>query len=102
MELAALYDYKLAENTALSFYAAPVGDPAFGPPAFPHRASASEDPIAPLGHHFQDSTHIANEVITLGIAHTISGWKPQASMGANPMSIAGTLIPARLTPGQLA
>jgi len=69
MELAALYDYKLAENTALSFYAAPVGDPAFGPPAFPHRASASEDPIAPLGHHFQDSTHIANEVITLGISH---------------------------------
>ena len=69
MELAALYDYKLAENTALSFYAAPVGDPAFGPPAFPHRASASEDPIAPLGHHFQDSTHIANEVITLGITH---------------------------------
>ena len=69
MELAALYDYKLVENTAFSFYAAPVGDPAFGPPAFPHRASASEDPIAPLGHHFQDSTHIANEVITLGITH---------------------------------
>ncbi len=69
MELAALYDYKLGEHTALSFYAAPVGDPAFGPPAFPHRASASEDPLAPLGHHFQDSTHIANEVITFGITH---------------------------------
>jgi hypothetical protein len=69
MELAALYDYKLNERTALSFYAAPVGDPAFGPPAYPHRASASEDPMAPLGHHFQDSTHIANEVITLGVAH---------------------------------
>lgn len=67
MELAALYDYKLGEDTSLSFYAAPIGDPAFGPPAYPHRASASEDPIAPLGHHFQDSTHIASNVLTLGI-----------------------------------
>jgi hypothetical protein len=69
MELAALYDYKLNKKTALSFYAAPVGDPAFGPPAYPHRASASEDPIAPLGHHSEDSTHIASDVVTLGITH---------------------------------
>jgi hypothetical protein len=69
MELAALYDYKLNEKTLLSFYLAPVGDPALGPPAYPHRASASEDPLAPLGHHFEDSTHIASEVITLGITH---------------------------------
>jgi len=40
-----------------------------GPPAYPHRASASEDPIAPLGHHLQDSTHIAADVITAGITH---------------------------------
>ena len=31
MELAALYDYKFGEKTMLSFYAAPVGDPAMGP-----------------------------------------------------------------------
>ena len=31
MELAALYDYKLNEKTMLSFYLAPVGDPAMGP-----------------------------------------------------------------------
>jgi hypothetical protein len=69
MELAALYDYKLGEKTMLSFYGAPVGDPAMGPVAYPHRASASEDPIAPLGHHLQDSTHIADDVITVGITH---------------------------------
>ena len=69
MELAALYDYKLAEHTLLSFYAAPMGDPAMGPTAYPHRASASEDPIAPLGHHLQDSTHIAADVVTVGITH---------------------------------
>jgi hypothetical protein len=69
MELAALYDYKLSEKTLVSFYAAPVGDPAFGPPAYPHRISASENPAAPLGHHFEDSTHIASDVITLGVAY---------------------------------
>ena len=54
MELAAMYDYNVGEKTMLSFYGAPVGDPAMGPVAYPHRASASEDPIAPLGHHLQD------------------------------------------------
>jgi hypothetical protein len=69
MELAALYDYKLGEKTALSFYAAPVGDPALGPVAYPHRMSAAENPMAPLGHHLEDSTHIASDVVTLGITH---------------------------------
>jgi hypothetical protein len=69
MELAALYDYNLTEHTLLSFYAAPMGDPAMGPPGYPHRASASEDPIAPLGHHLQDSTHIAADVITAGVTY---------------------------------
>ncbi len=49
MELAALYDLKLGQQSLLSFYAAPVGDPALGPTAYPHRASASENPVgAPL------------------------------------------------------
>ena len=69
MELAALYDYKLSANALLSFYAAPMGDPAMGPLAYPHRPSASEDPIAPLGHHLQDSTHIADDVITAGLTY---------------------------------
>jgi len=69
MELAAMYDYDINEHTALSFYAAPVGDPALGPPSFPHRASAAEDPMAPLGHHLQDSTHIADDVVTVGFTY---------------------------------
>jgi hypothetical protein len=69
MEVAGLYDWKVAERTLLSFYAAPVGDPAMGPPAYAHRVSASENPIAPLGHHLQDSTHIADGVVTAGLAY---------------------------------
>ncbi|MGH9515178.1 MAG: hypothetical protein ACRD3P_05815 [Terriglobales bacterium] len=69
MEIAAMYDYRVSGHTLLSVYAAPIGDPALGPPAYPHRASASQNPLAPLGHHLQDSTHIADDVITLGITH---------------------------------
>lgn len=69
MEIAALYDLKLGEHALLSFYAAPVGDPAMGPAAYEHRASASENPLASLGHHLQDSTHIANDVVTSGLTY---------------------------------
>ena len=69
MELAALYDYKIGEHALLSLYAAPMGDPAMGPVAYPHRVSASENPLASLGHHLEDSTHIASDVVTAGFAY---------------------------------
>ncbi len=61
------YVHSLSENTVLHLYYAPVGDPALGPVAFPHRASAFELPQATLGHHWQDSTHIANNVATVAM-----------------------------------
>jgi hypothetical protein len=81
MEIAALYDRRLGARALASFYVAPVGDPALGPEAFPHRPSASEDPLAPLGHHLQDSTHIADDVLTGGLAwtHNQSGIRVEAS-----------------------
>lgn len=69
MSLGFQYALSLGENTTLEFYFAPVGDPALGPIAYPHRASAMELPQATLAHHWQDSTHIANEVATVGIAY---------------------------------
>lgn len=69
MEIGALYDLKLGQQTLLSFYFAPMGDPAMGPTAYPHRASASENPMAALGHHLEDSTHISDDVITVGLTH---------------------------------
>jgi hypothetical protein len=62
------YTYQLAEDTFVSAYFAPVGDPALGPVAFPHRASAMELPEATISHHWQDSTHISDEVLTVGIS----------------------------------
>jgi mono/diheme cytochrome c family protein len=67
MELSVGYTIKMSEQVALNFYGAPVGEPALGPVAFMHRWSASENPSAPLGHHWQDSTHITHGVITAGV-----------------------------------
>jgi len=69
MALGVHYAYSIGERTILQLYFAPMGDPALGPVAYPHRASASELAQAPLSHHWQDSTHIANEVLTAGVSY---------------------------------
>jgi len=84
MELVALYDLHLGERTLLSLYAAPVGDPAIGPTAYPHRQSAAEDPIAALGHHQEDSTHIAFNVLTGGITWRWLRFEESGFHGAEP------------------
>lgn len=84
MELAALYDVRLGEKSLLSFYFAPMGDPAMGPTAYPHRASARENPVAALGHHQQDSTHIADNVMTVGATHGIVRMEASGFHGREP------------------
>ncbi|WP_181955709.1 hypothetical protein [Granulicella sp. WH15] len=84
MELGALYDLRLGHHALLSLYAAPVGDPAIGPTAYPHRLSASEDPIAALGHHQQDSTHIAFNVFTAGLTWKTIRLEGSGFHGAEP------------------
>ncbi len=69
MELAAMYDQNLGKRGLTTLYVAPVGDPALGPTAYPHRASAESNPLAPLGHHLEDSTHIAYDVLTAGLTY---------------------------------
>ena len=67
MEIAALYTRPFSASSAFQLYAAPAGEPALGPVAFPHRFSAASDPLAPLAHHWQDSTHISFGVLTAGL-----------------------------------
>lgn len=69
MELAAKYTHPLDKESAVFAYYAPVGEPALGPTVFMHRASALDNPAAPIGHHWQDSTHISSGVFTLGGRH---------------------------------
>lgn len=84
MELAAFYDVKLGEHTLVSFYGGPVGDPAMGPTAYPHRASAAENPMAALGHHLEDSTHIADDVITGGLTYRALRFEVSGFHGREP------------------
>jgi hypothetical protein len=65
-ELSLLYSRPLTEKLSWEFYGGPAAEPALGPVAYIHRASASELPIAPLSHHLQDSTHTSFGVITTG------------------------------------
>jgi hypothetical protein len=67
MELTGRYDLQLTDKSSFFLYGGPVGEPALGPPAYPHRASASENPLAVLGHHQEDSTHVSDAVITAGL-----------------------------------
>jgi hypothetical protein len=96
MELAALYDYKLGEKTMLSFYGAPMGDPAMGPVAYPHRVSSSEDPIAPLGHHLQDSTHIAGDVVTVGMTYRSVRLEASGFHGREPNESRWSIDPGKI------
>jgi len=65
-ELSVSWTHALGAMSALQLYAAPVGEPALGPPAFPHRPVGENDPLAPIGHHWQDATHISFGVVTAG------------------------------------
>ncbi len=67
MEVAARFRREVGVGVGVDLYVAPAGEPALGPVAYPHRASALSDPMAPLGHHWQDATHITYGVVTAGV-----------------------------------
>jgi len=84
MSLGFHYMHQVSEGLMWDVYFAPVGDPALGPVAFPHRASAAELPEATLSHHWQDSTHIANEVVTGGLTYREVRVEASGFYGAEP------------------
>lgn len=77
MEVGLLYERPVSSTLGISLYAAPSGEPALGPVAFMHRPSAMDNPFAPLGHHWQDATHISFGVLTAGVFGR--SWKVEGS-----------------------
>jgi hypothetical protein len=69
MQLAAVWQVRVNESTGFTLAGAPIGEPALGPVAFMHRASAADNPTAPLGHHTFDSQHVSFGVITAAVDH---------------------------------
>ena len=98
MELSVQYAHKLGEFALWDVYYAVVGDPALGPVAYPHRASASEIPQATLGHHWEDSTHIRTTWLRLGCRTRRCASKPLDFMARSPARTGGTFNRARWIP----
>ena len=70
----------MSGSTGLSITGAASGSPALGPVAFMHRASAFDNPMAPLTHHSFDATHISFGVVTGGVSRgrwTVEGSRLQ-------------------------
>jgi hypothetical protein len=78
MEVAALYDRAISKDVGLELYLAPSGEPALGPPASMHRTSSMDDPMVPIGHHWQDASHVSFGVVTAGVF--TSRWKLEGSI----------------------
>src|SRR5438552_1493156 len=78
MEISAEYNAPLKGSLRWQVYAAPAGEPALGPVAYPPRVSAMPNPLAPISHHWLDSTHVAFGVVTAGVY--ANRWKAEASV----------------------
>jgi hypothetical protein len=78
MELAVQYQRAINSSFAYQVYGGLAGEPALGPVAFPHRVSALPNPVAPISHHWLDSTHISFGVLTAGLYQR--SWKAEASL----------------------
>jgi hypothetical protein len=84
MSLAASYERSLGESSMARLYAGAIGEPAFGPAPFFHRASAQFDPIAPLSNDMLNPAHISYGLVTAGLATGPLLWEASVFNGRSP------------------
>ena len=84
MNLSVTYRAGISPRSGVWLQVAPVGEPALGPVAFMHRPSSGDNPSAPLGHHWQDATHISYNVVTVGGGVSRVGLDLSAFHGGEP------------------
>lgn len=77
MELAMDYERTIRDNWRWQVYGGLAGEPALGPPGYPHRASAATNPLAPISHHWLESTVVSFGVVTVGVHN--QRWKTEFS-----------------------
>lgn len=63
------YTHMFSKDADVFGYFGYPGEPALGTTTFMHRVSSMNNPDAPLGHHWQDATHITFGVATLGLRY---------------------------------
>ncbi len=95
-EAALTYSTQISRSTSAFVYVGYPGEPALGPPTYMHRSIAYDMPDAPIGHHWEDSTHITFGVVTAGV--TLKDLKFEASTftGREPNEIRTNFDPVGL------
>jgi hypothetical protein len=83
MELAGSWSVARGDHS-LFVYAGLPGEPALGPPAFMHRFSGASIPVAPITHHWLDSSHITFGVVTGGVVAGRAKLEASAFRGREP------------------
>lgn len=83
-ELSIAYTHMLSEDMDAFAYLGYPGEPALGPVAFMHRPSSQNSLNSPLGHHWQDATHITFGVATLGFRYKIMKLEGSLFTGREP------------------
>ncbi len=68
-ELSIFYIHEFSDVVSVFGYFGYPGEPALGPVAFMHRPSGIVNPNTPIGHHWQDATHVTFGVGTLGFTY---------------------------------
>ena len=84
MQLSAAWQIPVGRDTSVTISGGPAGEPALGPTAFMHRASAAALLLAPLSHHTFDSTHVAFGVATIGVERPRFGVEASVFNGREP------------------
>lgn len=78
------YTQRLNKDIDITGYFGYPGEPALGPVAFMHRVSSSNNPDAPLSHHWQDASHITFGVATLGFRYNMFRVEGSVFTGSEP------------------
>jgi hypothetical protein len=95
-ELAITYSGQIGEAHSAYVYAGYPGEPALGPPAFMHRLLAYDFGAAPIGHHWEDATHVTFGVLTGGAASTKFKIEASTFTGREPNEARYNFDPATL------
>lgn len=83
-ELAVTWSYRFNDKRSFYLYAGYPGEPALGPPMYLHRISGMNNADAPIGHHWQDASHITFGVVTAGYSFGKAKIEASAFNGTEP------------------
>ncbi len=95
-EAALTYSTQMNRSSSAYIYFGYPGEPALGPPTFMHRLIAYDMPDAPIGHHWEDSTHITFGVVTAGVSLGKVKFEGSTFAGREPDEVRTNFDPIRL------